>query len=85
MIELRLDPILEQQVNAVAKNLDLTKSELIRKSFVENIGKQEKQTAWELGRDLFGKYASGRNDLSVNKRAVLKWIINLQRFLTFPL
>jgi len=72
MITLRLDPIFEQQVNAAAKNLGLAKSELIRRSLVEYSGKQEKQTAWELGRDLFGKYASGRNDLFANRKKILK-------------
>ncbi len=72
MITLRLDPILEQQVNTLAKNLGLTKSELIRKSLVEYIGKQERQSAWELGRDLFGKYASGQKNLSVDRKKILK-------------
>ena len=63
---------LEQQVNATAKYLGLTKSELIRKSLVDYIEKLETKSAWESGQDLFGKYASGQNDLSSNRKELLK-------------
>ena len=79
MITLRLGPELEQQVNLTAKMLGLTRSELIRKSLVDYIEKQEKQNAWEAGSDLFGKYASGRNDLSSNRKALLKDKIRAKR------
>ncbi len=79
MITLRLDPKLEQQVNHTAKNLGLTKSELIRKSLVEYIDKLGKQNAWESGRDLFGKYSSGRNDLSSNRKELLQEKIRMKR------
>ena len=72
MITLRLDPKLEQQVIQEAKNLGLSKSEFIRKSLVDYIEKIGKQNAWESGQDLFGKYASGRNDLSSSRKELLK-------------
>ena len=72
MITLRLDPELEQQVSNTAKYLGLSKSELIRKSLVDYMEKLGKQNAWESGRDLFGKYASGRSDLSSNRKELLK-------------
>ena len=72
MITLRLDPTLEQAVNNTAKNLGLTKSDLIRKSILEYLGKLGKQNAWEAGQDLFGKYDSGRNNLSVDRKAIVK-------------
>jgi len=72
MITLRLDPRLEQQLNYTAKNLGLTKSELIRKSLVDYFKKIETKSAWESGQDLFGKYSSGRNDLSSNRKELLK-------------
>ena len=56
---MRLDPALEQAVNNTAKNLGLYRSELIRKSILDYLGKLDKPNAWEVGRDLFGKYASG--------------------------
>ena len=79
MITLRLDPNLDQIVSNTAKNLGLTKSELVRKSLVEYIGKLNKQNAWEAGKDLFGRYASGKNDLSANRKALLKEKIQAKR------
>jgi len=79
MITLRLDPILEQAVNNTAKNLGLTKSDLIRKSILEYLGKLGKQNAWEAGQDLFGKYNSGRNNLSTDRKAIIKDKIGAKR------
>ena len=39
MITLRLDPLLEQAINNTAKNLGLSKSEFIRNSIVDYLGK----------------------------------------------
>ncbi len=79
MITLRLDPKLEQQVSHVAKSLGLSKSELIRKSLVNYIENIEKKSPWEAGHDLFGKYASGRDDLSSNRKKILKAKIKAKR------
>ena len=72
MITLRLDPNLDQIVNNAAKSLGLTKSELVRKSLVEYITKLNKQDAWEAGQDLFGRYASGKGNLSTKRKDILK-------------
>jgi len=79
MITLRLDSQLEQKVNHTAKNLGLSKSELIRKSLVEYIDKANKQNAWQAGQDLFGKYESGREDLSSNRKEILKSKLRAKR------
>ncbi len=72
MITLRLDPALEQKISNVAKNLGLSKSELVRKSLVEYLTKVNNQSAWEAGQDLFGKYASGKGNLSSERKELLK-------------
>ena len=79
MITLRLDPKLEQTVNNTAKNLGLTKSELIRKSINDYLDKLSKPNAWELGEDLFGKYSSGQSNLSANRKELLKDKIKAKR------
>lgn len=79
MITIRLDPTLEKAVNNTAKNLGLTKSDLIRKSILEYLGKLGKQNAWDAGQDLFGKYSSGHNNLSVDRKAILKDKIKAKR------
>jgi RHH-type rel operon transcriptional repressor/antitoxin RelB len=79
MITLRLDPALEQAINNTAKNLGLTKSDLIRKSILEYLGKLGKQNPWDAGQDLFGKYSSGRNNLSADRKVILKDKIKAKR------
>ncbi len=79
MITLRLDPKLERTINDVAHRLGLSKSELIRKSVTEYIDKLEKPSPWELGNDIFGKYASGQDNLSKDRKTLLKEKIRAKR------
>ena len=79
MITLRLDPKLEQAVKDTAKNLGLTKSELIRKSINDYLGKLSKPNAWEIGEGLFGKYSSGLGNLSANRKELIKAKIKAKR------
>ena len=72
MITLRLDPKLEQTINNTAKNLGLTKSELIRISIHEYLGKLTKPNAWNAGQDLFGKYSSGQCNLSTDRKEIVR-------------
>jgi hypothetical protein len=72
MITLRLDQKLEQRVRTTAKNLGLTKSELIRKSIKEYLSKLKQPNAWEIGKDLFGKHSSGLGNLSSERKELIK-------------
>lgn len=79
MITLRLDPLLEEEINTVAKNLGLTKSGLVRESILEFLGKQKSPNAWDIGQDLFGKYASGMENRSVDRKKLLREKIRAKR------
>ena len=79
MITLRLDSELEQNINNIAHKMGVTKSELIRKSITAFIEKIEHPSPWELGSDLFGKYASGRDNLSQDRKALIKEKIRAKR------
>ena len=79
MITLRLDDNLEQQVNNTAKNLGLTKSELIRKSITDYLHKLKQPDAWAIGEDLFGNYSSGQSNLSSDRKELVKNIIKAKR------
>jgi hypothetical protein len=79
MITLRLDPKLEQHINRTAENLGLTKSELIRKSIHEYLDKITEPSAWDVGQDLFGKYSSGLNNLSTDRKVLIKDKIRAKR------
>lgn len=79
MITLRLDSELEQNINNVAHQMGVTKSELIRRSIVAFIEKLEQPSPWELGSDLFGKHASGKDNLSQDRKALIKEKIRAKR------
>ena len=79
MITLRLDQKLEQRINNTAKNLGLTKSELIRQSVTEYLNKLKQPNAWEIGEELFGKYASGQGELSSKRKELVKKKIRAKR------
>ncbi len=72
MITLRLDPKLEKTINHTAQRLGVSKSELIRKSVTEFIDKLEQPSPWELGSEFFGKYASGQDNLSQDRKILIK-------------
>ncbi|MBA1447108.1 MAG: CopG family transcriptional regulator [Gammaproteobacteria bacterium] len=72
MITLRLDSKLEKTINNVAHQMGVSKSELIRKSITAFIDKLDKPSPWELGSDLFGKYASEQDNLSRDRKSLLK-------------
>ncbi len=79
MITIRLDQKLEQQIENTAKNLGLSKSELIRKSINEYLSKLKQPNAWEIGEDLFGKYSSGLGNLSSDRKELIKNTIKAKR------
>ncbi len=79
MITLRLDPTLEKDVQNTAKNLGVTKSELIRRSITDYLSKLSKSSPWELGEDYFGIYSSGQDNLSTDRKLLLKTKIRAKR------
>jgi len=79
MITLRLDSELEQDINKIAHKMGITKSELIRKSITAFIEKIECPSPWELGSDVFGKYASGKDNLSQDRKSIVKEKISAKR------
>ena len=79
MITLRLDPELENNIQRSAKLLGISKSELIRNSVTEYLSKLSKPNPWELGKDYFGKYASGQTNLSADRKLLLKKRIRAKR------
>lgn len=79
MITVRLDPKLEQTLNDVAHQMGVSKSDLIRKSITDFMEKLEKPSPWELGNDIFGKYASENNNLSRDRKVLVKEKIRAKR------
>jgi len=79
MITLRLDQELENNITNVAINMGISKSELVRKSITEFLKTIDKPTSWELGSELFGKYASNVSNLSQDRKSLIKEKIKAKR------
>ena len=79
MISLRLDPELEERIGSAAKSLGISKSELLRKSVKAYLETIPKANAWELGKQYFGKYSSGRGNLAQDRKKLLKEKLRAKR------
>jgi RHH-type rel operon transcriptional repressor/antitoxin RelB len=72
-ISVRIDQRLEADLRARLTKIGLPLSEFVRQAIAEKLAREGgKPTAYELGKDLFGKYKSGRDDLSVSHEQLLK-------------
>ncbi|HIP11412.1 MAG TPA: CopG family transcriptional regulator [Arcobacter sp.] len=80
MVSVRLDTNVESQLNHFATQQHISKSKVIKDSLIyyfDMLNKKEiKQTPYELGSALFGKYSSGEENLSVTYKQKLKDKIN---------
>jgi predicted DNA-binding protein len=73
MISLRIKPELEKKLTFFAEIKGKSRSEIIVESIIEYIQNHSiEKTPYELGKDLFGKYSSGKTDLSQNRKKYLK-------------
>lgn len=73
MISLRLTSDLENKLNKISKNENISKSEIIKQALIlyfEDYHK--KHSPYDLGKDLFGKYGSGIGNLSKDYKNILK-------------
>ena len=76
MMTIRLDDTLENRIETMSASLGITKSELIRRSVQMFISNSEKMDPWTAGKDVFGKFRSGRSDLSENRKMIAKSMIS---------
>jgi len=73
---LRIDEDLEKKIERASVNLGISKSELLRRSVQEFIAGMSKPDPWDVGKDLFGKYRSGRHDLSTNRKTIIRDLLS---------
>ena len=80
MLSVRLDETTENQLSFLAQQKHTTKSKVIKDALVyyfDMLKKEsEQKSAYDLGSELFGKYSSGRDDLSTTYKQKLKDKIN---------
>jgi metal-responsive CopG/Arc/MetJ family transcriptional regulator len=79
-ISLRLNDELKRKLASVAKAQGLSKSALIRKCLDEYLTAEEQRpSAWELGKHLFGCFDSGSGDLSARAGEIARERIHARR------
>ena len=78
-ITVRLPQALEAELRTRLDANGVGLSEFVREAITEKLereGASKKRTPYEFGRHLFGKYSSGRDDLSANRKAILHEILS---------
>lgn len=76
-LSIRLDKTLEESLRRRLQAEHISLSDFIRDAIREKLAKDEGKTSpYALGQDLFGRYASGRDDLSTNRKALLREKLN---------
>jgi hypothetical protein len=72
-ITLRLPVKLEKDLRGRLDRQGVRLSDFVREAIAEKLEREPARTpsAYDLGKGLFGKYASGRRDLSSNRKAIL--------------
>jgi hypothetical protein len=73
MLSIQLSEDIEKKIEQIARNENLTNTEVIRSAIELYFHRYlEADTPFELGKDLFGKYGSGKGNLSKDYKNILK-------------
>ena len=81
-ITIRLPDEFEAKLRTRLDQGDVALSEFVRQAIAEKLERElraETPSAYELGKDVFGKYASGRSDISENAEKILGEIFDAKR------
>ena len=79
-ITVRLDAKTKRALARAAKENGLSNSELVRHCLREYLDQSgDGRLAWELGKDVFGKYGSGRGDLARNAKRIVREKIHAKK------
>lgn len=80
MISVRLDEKIKNQLDFIAQQNHIPKSKVIKDALVyyfDMLKKEsEQKSSYELGSELFGKYSSGKDNLSTTFKQKIKDKIN---------
>jgi len=79
-ITLRIGKDLENIIENESRLKGITKSELIRNCIIQYSGDAtNRKSPYELGKNYFDKYGSGKSDLSKNRKKYLGDIFNVKK------
>jgi len=72
-ITVRLPKRLDDALRAHLARRRVALADFVREAIAEKMGREPSMqvSAYDLGKRLFGKHGSGRNDLSANRKAIL--------------
>ncbi len=77
MISVRLPSDFSDKLEIISKNENKTKSEIIKQALKMYFDNYEKNnSAYESGKDLFGKYGSNKSNLSKDYKKILRDKLN---------
>ena len=77
MFSVRLDDELDKKIRALSKRTKATKSEIVREALTEYLETREAEDKpFDLGQDLFGRFGSGKGDLSTTYKKRIKEKLN---------
>ncbi len=72
-ISLRLNQKLRARLDSVARARGVSRSDLIRECLEEFLSReQQRPSAWELGKELFGRVGSGQRTLARDRKQIVK-------------
>ncbi|MEN9500809.1 MAG: hypothetical protein RI964_94 [Pseudomonadota bacterium] len=76
-ISIRLDKSIEESLRKRLQFEGISLSDFIRDAIREKLAGYDNQLSpYELGKNLFGCYSSGRDDLSINRKTLLREKLN---------
>ena len=79
MLSVRLDETLESKLYQVSQVYATTKTEIIKNAlelYFEKIKDEKESTPYALGKEFFGKYGSGKGNLSTSYKQTIKDKLN---------
>ncbi|HPB81970.1 MAG TPA: ribbon-helix-helix protein, CopG family [Spirochaetota bacterium] len=73
MISVRLTQEEEHKLNQVAKEENMSKTDIIKRALMYYFDeRRERKTAYDLGEDFFGRHGSGKGNLSEDYKTIVK-------------
>ena len=77
MFSVRLDDELDKKIRALSEKTKATKSEIVREALTEYLETREAEDKpFDLGQDLFGRFGSGKGNLSTTYKKRIKEKLN---------
>ncbi len=72
-ISLRLNNNIDRELAKIAEAEGTSKSDLVRVLITDFVNKKSKhRTPWEIGKNVFGRYGSGKANLSRDRKSILR-------------